>query len=148
MIWTPHATVAVVVERDGRFLMVEEETDEGIRLNQPAGHFESNESLVEAAVRETLEETACHVELEHLIGIYRWPRPGTDVVYLRFAFSARLIRQDASRPLDHGILRALWLTRDELVAETPRHRNGLVLRCIDDHLAGRHYPLDLLVHYP
>lgn len=148
MIWTPHVTVAVVVAVEDRFLVVEEETDEGIRINQPAGHFEANESLVEAAVRETLEETACHVVPEHLIGIYRWPRPGTDVVYLRFAFAARFISHEAGLDLDHGILRALWLTRPELLAEAPRHRNGLVMRCVDDHLAGRHYPLDLLAHYP
>jgi 8-oxo-dGTP pyrophosphatase MutT (NUDIX family) len=147
MIWTPHVTVAVVVERDGRFLLVEEETDEGIRINQPAGHFEANESLVEAAVRETLEETACHVVPEHLIGIYRWPRPDSDVVYLRFAFAARFAAHDPNRTLDLGILDVLWLTREELLAETPRHRNGLVMRCVDDHVAGCHHPLDLLVHY-
>lgn len=147
MTWAPHVTVATLVERDGRYLVVEEETESGIRLNQPAGHLEADESLIEAAVRETLEETGCDVTLEHLVGVYRWQRPASDVVYLRFAFSARLLAHHPARPLDTGILRTLWLTPGELRAQSSRHRSPLVMRCVDDHLAGVRHPLDLLIHY-
>ena len=147
MIWKPHVTVAVVVERQGRFLFVEEQTEDGIRINQPAGHLEADESIVEGAVREALEETAHEVVPEALVGIYRWAKPDTDVVYLRFAFAARSIAHHPDRPLDRGILRAIWLTPDELRAEHARHRSPLVMQCVEDHLAGRRYPLDLLVHH-
>lgn len=142
-----HVTVAAVVERDGRYLVVEEETPDGIRLNQPAGHLESNESIVEGVVRETLEESAYRVTPEALVGIYRWGPPHRDLIYLRFALAAREIGHDATRPLDTGILRALWLTPAELQACADRHRSPLVWRCVQDHAAGKRYPLDLLVHY-
>ena len=139
-------TVAAVVERDGRFLMVEEETDDGVRLNQPAGHLEAHESIVAGAARETLEETAYHFMPCSLVGIYRWRRPADGSVYLRFAFAGELARHDPERALDHGILRAVWLTAAELRGQTRRHRSPLVMRCVDDYLAGRRYPLDLLTH--
>lgn len=148
MIWMPHVTVAAVVERDGRFLLVEEETDEGIRFNQPAGHWERGETLVDAAVRETLEETALPFTPTHLIGIYNWTRPGGDLTYLRFAFGGSVGEAVAGAQLDTGILRALWMTYDELVAQRARHRSPLVLHCVDDLRAGRRNPLDLLTHYP
>jgi 8-oxo-dGTP pyrophosphatase MutT (NUDIX family) len=146
MIWKPHVVVAAVVERDGRFLLVEEETDEGVRINQPAGHLDPGESLVNAVIRETLEETACHVEPTALLGIYRWHQPERDRTYLRFAFCAQFIGHQPERALDTGILRALWLTPDEMRAESERHRSPLVLRCLEDYLGGRRYPLDLLAH--
>jgi 8-oxo-dGTP pyrophosphatase MutT (NUDIX family) len=140
-------TVAAVVERESRFLLVEEETDEGVRLNQPAGHLEPDESLLEAVAREALEETAYQFVPRHLIGVYRWRHPAKGVSYVRFAFSGEIVGHEPGRALDQGILRALWLTPEELRAEAPRHRSPLVQRCVQDYLAGRRYPLDLLTHY-
>ena len=116
MVWIPHVTVAAVVERDGRFLLVEEETDDGIRFNQPAGHLECGESLSEAAVREALEETAYGFVPECLVGIYNWRHPQRDLSYLRFAFGGYVIAHDTQRALDAGILAAHWLTFDEIRA--------------------------------
>lgn len=147
MIWKPNTTVAAVIERDGRFLLVEEETSKGIRFNQPAGHLEANESLLAAAVRETLEESAYHFTPTHLIGIYRWHSPDSNTTYLRFAFTGEITGHEANRPLDTGILQALWLSADEIRANQARHRGPLVLRCMEDHLAGKRYPLELLTHY-
>jgi 8-oxo-dGTP pyrophosphatase MutT (NUDIX family) len=148
MIWKPSVTVATVVERDGRFLLVEEETDAGIRFNQPAGHLDPGEGPAEGAVRETLEETAYSVRPDSLVGIYRWHSPANDVTYLRFAFAARVLAHHPERPLDTGILRTHWLSVEELRTQQPRHRSPLVLRCVEDYLAGRRYPLDLIVHVP
>ncbi|WP_018952426.1 NUDIX hydrolase [Thioalkalivibrio sulfidiphilus] len=145
--WTPRATVAAVVERDGRFLMVEEQVDGGLRLNQPAGHLEDGESLLQAVIRETLEETAWHFRPEALVGIYRWRHPGGET-FLRFAFAGAVHDQDGTRTLDPDILRTLWLDRDTLVTERARLRSPLVLRCVDDYLAGRRYPLALLQDLP
>ncbi|MCB1917057.1 MAG: NUDIX hydrolase [Rhodocyclaceae bacterium] len=146
-IWKPNVTVAAVVERDGRFLVVEEQTSEGLRLNQPAGHLEPDESLVDAARRETLEETAWEFTPEVLVGIYQWPRPSGDLTYLRFAFAGALGRHFAQRGLDNGIERALWLSRDELEACRERHRSPLVMQCVHDYVDGRRYDLALLTHY-
>lgn len=147
MIWKPNVTVAAVVQRDGKFLLVEEETEAGLAFNQPAGHFEEGESLVDAVVREALEETAYHFKPTHLVGIYNWKHPAKDVTYLRFAFAGELRGWEADRKLDEGIVGARWLTLDEVKATQARHRSPLILRCIEDHLAGKCYPLDLLVHY-
>ena len=147
MIWKPNVTVAAVVYRDGKFLLVEEETDAGLAFNQPAGHLEEDEPLVDAVVREALEETAYHFKPTHLVGIYNWKHPTKDVTYLRFAFAGELRGFDADRQLDDGIVAARWLTLDEVRATQDRHRSPLILRCCEDHLAGRRYPLDLLVHY-
>lgn len=147
MVWKPDVTVAALVERAGRFLCVEERTVDGVRLNQPAGHLEAGESLVEACVREALEETAHHVVVESLVGIYQWPRPDRDVTYLRFAFACRVQSEEAGRALDDGILRAIWLTPDELAANAARHRSPMVARCMADYLAGRRFSLDLVRHY-
>ncbi len=144
-LWKPHVTVAAVIERDGRFLLVEEQTDDGVRLNQPAGHLEPDETLLAGAVREALEETAYRFEPRHVVGVYRWQHP-TGVVYLRFAFTGPIVAHEAERILDHGILRALWLTPEELLAEQARHRSPLVMRCVNDYLAGRRFPLELLAH--
>jgi 8-oxo-dGTP pyrophosphatase MutT (NUDIX family) len=146
--WKPNSTVAAVVERDGRLLMVEEHTSDGLRLNQPAGHLDPGESLAQAAVRETLEETGWHVEAVALQGLYmaryRSAREGVDVTYLRHAFVCRPLSHDAARPLDTGIVRALWMTPDEILAAPGRHRSPAVERTVRDWLAGRRFPLDLI----
>lgn len=147
MVWKPNVTVAAVVERDGKYLLVEEETDEGLMLNQPAGHLEPGESLVSGAARETLEETAYEFQPQGLIGIYSWRHQVRNITYLRFAFSGTLGVHHAGRPLDAGIVRALWLSPEEIRASRERHRSPLVLRCIEDHLRGARAPLDLLVHF-
>lgn len=147
MVWKPNVTVAAVIERDGKFLLVEEETDEGLRFNQPAGHLECRESLVEAAVRETLEETGYHFVPQYLVGIYNWRKEEKDLTYLRFAFGGEIIGHDAGRALDQGIVAARWLTPDEVRATADRHRSPLILRCIEAWQAGKRYPLDLITHY-
>jgi ADP-ribose pyrophosphatase YjhB (NUDIX family) len=147
MVWTPEVTVAAVVERDGHFLLVEENTDSGLLFNQPAGHLEAGESIAAAAVRETFEETAWEFTPEHLVGVYRWCAPGTDITYLRFAFAGRLGKHFTGRALDTGIVRAVWLRPDDIRAGRDRHRSPLVVRCMEDYLAGIRAPLDLLVDY-
>ena len=147
MIWKPHVTVATVLERDGRFLLVEENTDDGIRYNQPAGHLEFGEALSDAAIRETLEETGYTCVPDALVGIYQWRKPERDLSYLRFAFSGRVLAHDARRQLDEDIIAAHWLTPDEIRARQAQLRSPMVMRCIDDYLAGRRFPLDLLTYY-
>jgi ADP-ribose pyrophosphatase YjhB (NUDIX family) len=147
MIWKPHVTVAAVIERDGKFLLVEEETNDGIRFNQPAGHLECRESLTDAVVREALEETACHFVPSALVGVYNWRNEASDATYLRFAFAGEIAGVDQGRALDDGIIAVHWLAIDEIRAIETRHRSPLILRCIDDWLAGKRYPLDLLTHY-
>ncbi len=147
MIWKPNVTVASVIERDGRFLFVEEQTSAGLCFNQPAGHLDEGESLVDAVVRETLEETAHRFVARALVGIYQWRRPDAEVTYLRFAFSGDLLGQEPDRALDRGIVRAVWMNPQELAACADRHRSPMVARCVDDYLAGRRYPLELISHY-
>lgn len=147
MIWKPNVVVAALVERDGKFLLVEEKADGRLVLNQPAGHLDEGESLMQAVVRETLEETAWHFTPEALLGVYRWPHPSKDITYLRFAFTGRVTRHDAHRALDHDIVRTLWLTPEEILAERVRHRSPQVERCLNDYLSGRRYPLELLAEY-
>ena len=150
--WKPNATVAAVIERDGRLLMIEEHTAEGLRLNQPAGHLDPGESLQQAAVREALEETGWHVEPTALLGLYmaRYAnaKEGVDVTYLRHAFVCRPLSHDAARPLDTGIVRAFWMTPDEILAERARHRSPAVERTVLDWQAGRRFPLDLIWTHP
>ena len=147
MIWKPNVTVAAVIERDGKFLLVEEETSQGIRFNQPAGHLESGESLLDAVTRETLEESAYHFIPQYLLGIYRWHSNESNITYLRFAFTGAITGHEADRSLDSGILQAVWLTPDDIRATQARHRSPLILRCVQDYLENKRYPLDLLVHY-
>lgn len=144
--WSPSVTVAAVIEQGGRYLLVEEHTPEGLRLNQPAGHLDPGESLLQAVVRETLEETARDFVPQALLGVYqaRFQRPGQDVSYLRFAFCGTVGEAIAGRALDVPIVRTLWLSADELRAQAARHRSPLVMRCVDDHRAGRRYALDAL----
>ncbi|MDR3389751.1 MAG: NUDIX hydrolase [Rudaea sp.] len=140
--WHPDVTVACVVPRDGRFLLVEESIRGRLVINQPAGHLEPDESLLDAARRETLEETGWCVELTDLIGIYQWATDGGSRHFLRFAFAAKSLAHDAQRTLDAGVVRALWLDRAEMAAAPARLRSPLVLRCVDDWLAGKRLPLD------
>lgn len=145
--WCPNVTVAAVIERDGRFMLVEEETDAGLRFNQPAGHLDEGESLIAAAAREALEETAHRFTPEWLVGIYQWPRPDGALTYLRFAFGGSLGDELAGRVLDAGIVRVVWMTPDEMRGCAQRHRSPLVMQCVDDWLAGCRHPLSLLRHY-
>ena len=145
--WKPNVTVAAVVERHGRFLLVEEETREGLRFNQPAGHLEEGESLLAAVVRETMEETAHGFTPTRLVGIYQWPRPDGEVTYLRFAFSGEAGLHFPGRALDQGIVRAVWMTPAEIAACRERHRSPLVMQCFQDYLGGPGYDLAILRHY-
>ncbi len=146
-IWKPNVTVASVIERDGKFLLVEEETQHGVLYNQPAGHLECDESLVAAVVRETLEETAHHFVPRALLGVYHYYYEPSGTTYLRFAFVGDSTGHDPQRGLDAGIIRTVWLTPDEIRSNRGRLRTPLVEKCVDDYLAGRHYPLELLKHY-
>ncbi|MBM3106020.1 NUDIX hydrolase [Pseudomonas sp. P66] len=140
----PHITVATIVEDQGRFLMVEEFKAGKHVFNQPAGHLEANESLLDAARRETLEESAWEVELTGIVGIYLYTAPSNGVTYQRVCFAARPLKHHPQRPLDSDIVRALWLSRDELLAVPERWRSELVPRCIDDYLAGPLHSLALI----
>ena len=144
--WLPHIVAAAIVERDGKFLLVEEHTAEGLRLNQPAGHWERGETLIEAVRREALEETAHHVEPLALLGCYSTHYPQRDITYLRFAYVCAVTGFDAGRALDHGIVRAVWLTPEELAIHPTPHRSPLVMRCVQDYLTGRSFPLDFVSH--
>jgi 8-oxo-dGTP pyrophosphatase MutT (NUDIX family) len=140
-------TVAAIAERDGRFLIVQERAARRIVLNQPAGHLEDGESLYDAVIRETREETGRAFEPDALLGLYLWRGPGERTV-LRVAFTGSVAERDASIPLDRAIIRTLWLGRQDLAARNGELRSPLVLRCIDDYLQGARYPLALLNHVP
>ncbi|WP_349278951.1 NUDIX hydrolase [Polaromonas hydrogenivorans] len=158
--WKPNVTVAAVIERDfdgvQKFLLVEEETRDGLRFNNPAGHLDPGESPLQACVRETLEETAFHFTPTALVGVYlsRFERsqPGQDepldITYLRFTFCGELGAHVAGQQLDKGIVRALWLTADEIRASAPMHRSPLLLTSLEDYLAGRRFPLDVITTDP
>ena len=148
--WKPSVTVAAVIEQQGRFLLVEEHTPEGLRLNNPAGHLDPGESPAQGCSREVLEETAYAFAPTGLVGLYlsrlQRQRDGAleDITYLRFAYAGALGAFDAQRTLDTGIERTVWLTADELRASQDRHRSPLVLRCMEDYLRGQRYPLELV----
>jgi 8-oxo-dGTP pyrophosphatase MutT (NUDIX family) len=150
--WKPSVTVAAIIERkidgESRFLLVEEETPEGLRLNNPAGHLDPGESPIEGVAREALEETGCVFTPDALVGVYlsRFHRPttGEDVTYLRLAFSGSVSDAEPGWVLDDGIVRTLWLTPDEIRASAAHHRSPLVLACMEDYLAGKRYPLELV----
>lgn len=147
-VWRPHVTVACVVADGDRYLMVEEEVKGRLVYNQPAGHLEENETLFAAAVRETLEETAWTVELQHLIGVQQWRSTEHGHVVIRFSFAARAISHDELRALDPDINRALWLSRAEIAAAGDRVRSPLVLPTIDAWLTGQRLPLSVLECMP
>ena len=146
----PRVTVAAMIEQRGRFLLVEEQTPDGLRLNQPAGHLEVGESPEQGVMREALEETGRRFTPQGLVGVYlsrtrrAAPAENADVSYLRLAFFGSAGEADPARMLDTGIVRTVWLTPDEVRASVERHRSPLVLRCVEDYLLGRRYPLDLI----
>ena len=146
----PSVTVAAIIEREGRFLLVEEHTPEGLKLNNPAGHLDPGESPTQGCARETLEETAHHFTPTHLVGVYlsrfERMRDGVkeDITYLRFAYCGDLGLHLPDQPLDHGIERTLWMTEAEIRASESRHRSPLLLQCLDDYLAGQRFPLDVV----
>lgn len=150
--WKPNVTVAAVIERAGRYLLVEEKSGDGrLVLNNPAGHLDPGESLLEAVVREVLEETACRFTPTHLLGVHLARTVGTyaddgsePITYLRFAFIGTVGEPEAGRALDSAIVRTLWLTPQEIEAERARHRSPLLARCIADHRAGQRFPLDVI----
>jgi ADP-ribose pyrophosphatase YjhB (NUDIX family) len=146
--WKPNVTVAAIIEKNGRYLMIEEHTQEGLRLNNPAGHLDPGESPAEGCAREALEETAHSFNPTALVGIYlsRFQRPGQgeDITYVRMAFCGELGDFQAHLKLDKGIVRTLWMTPEEVRATAERHRSPLVLRCIEDHLAGQRFPLEVI----
>lgn len=145
MQWKPNVTVAAIAENDGCFLLVEEEADNLVVFNQPAGHLEKGESLIDAVKREVLEETAWEFRPEYLVGVYQYPNPLVDITYLRFCFAGTCNRKH-DKPLDEGIIRAVWFTPEEIEARQERLRSPMVTRCLKDYLAGKRYPLDMLNH--
>ena len=150
--WSPSVTVAAIIEKDGRYLLIEEHTQEGLRLNNPAGHLDPGESLIEACARECLEETAHPFQPKYLVGIYqsRFHREAKngkqaeEVTYVRFAFSGDIFDRIEDQALDHGIVRVMWLSLEEVRDSIGRHRSPLVLQCIEDHARGQRFPLDLI----
>lgn len=146
MQWMPHATVAAIVEDQGKFLLVEEETDRGNRYNQPAGHLEDNESLLAAVVRETMEETAYTFHPEALLGIYHWKHEHNDSTYLRFSYIGRVSNHQPTQALDEGIVRSVWMTVEEMREQAMLMRSPQVLKCVEDYLAGKRYPLEAITH--
>ena len=146
--WKPNVTVAALIERDGHFLLVEEDTADGLRLNNPAGHLDPGESPIQACIREVLEETAHDITPTAVVGVYlnrfRRTRTGDDITYLRFAFAGQLGTHHGWRALDEGIVRTVWMTPEEIRATRDRHRSPLLLRCLDDYLAGQRFSLNLV----
>lgn len=145
MIWKPRVTVAAISERNGQFLMVEEQVRGETLFNQPAGHLEDAESLVDAVIRECLEETAWHFQPAALIGLYRWRSPDSGDTYLRATFCGECLHQDTGRALDPDITAAHWLSADEIRSRRARLRSPLVMQSLDDYLRGKRFPLELLV---
>jgi 8-oxo-dGTP pyrophosphatase MutT (NUDIX family) len=143
MDWDARLTVATIIERDGRFLLVEEYADgKELVYNQPAGHLDEHETLAAAAIRETLEETAWEVQVDAIVGLYYWTHPKGHT-FVRTCFAGTALHHHPDQPLDQGIQRAVWLTREQIAALGPQLRSPMVLHCIDDYLAGKRYPLDL-----
>ena len=147
MRWKPNVTVAAIAANADRFLVVEEEDNDRIVYNQPAGHLERDETLIDAVKREMLEETAWEYRPEAVTGIYLYHNPAVDITYLRVCFYGTCLKHYPDRKLDTGILGTHWMSREELTANRDKMRSKLVLRCIEDFLAGNSYPLDLLNHY-
>lgn len=147
MQWKPNVTVAAIACRDGKYLLVEENADEQIVFNQPAGHLEEGESLLDAVKREVLEETRWHFEPESLVGVYLYPNPALKITYLRFCFAGTCTKEDVARELDTGIIRAVWMSREELEMHREKMRSPMVMQCIQDYLSGNRHSLDILNDY-
>lgn len=144
MSWAPHITVATVIERDNRFLLVYEESDGRNVYNQPAGHLEPDETLAEAAVRETLEETAWNIKLTGVVGVNLYTAPSNNVTYFRTTFIGDLISHDPNRRLDEGIIDAVWLSYEEILEKKDQLRSPMTLKIIEDYLSGRRFPLEVV----
>lgn len=144
--WKPNVTVAAVIEQNGQFLLVEEETNRGLRYNQPAGHLEDNESLIHAVKRETLEESAYDFTPEQLVGIYQWKHPFNSVTYLRFTFCGKLGTHYPQQSLDDGIMRTVWMSAEEMRSKHALMRSPQVLLSLDDYLKGTRFPLNVISH--
>jgi 8-oxo-dGTP pyrophosphatase MutT (NUDIX family) len=145
MTWKPNLTVAAIIEQDGKFLMVEELSSDGIAvINQPAGHVELGETITHAVIRETLEETAYDFLPDSLVGAYYWYSKAINFTCLRFTFTGQLIGHHPERSLDKGIVRTLWYSKEQLYAEAYRHRSPIVSRCMEDYLKGKRYPLEFI----
>ncbi len=145
--WIPHVTVATIVEKDRKFLMVEEDLHDKQLINQPAGHLDEGETLVNAAIRETLEETAWQVKIDHLIEFAQWTSPNSDTHFLRACFAGTAIKHFPGQKLDDGIIRALWMSRDEVEQNSHRLRSPLVLEHIDHYIAGKKFDLNFFSYY-
>lgn len=144
--WMPHATVAAIVEENGKFLLIEEETDRGNRFNQPAGHLEDNETLLEAVIRETQEESAYAFSPTALLGIYHWKHEHNDTTYLRFAYIGTVSNHQPTQALDKGIIRSVWMDIAEIHEKSMLMRSPQVLTCFEDYLAGKAFPLEAVTH--
>ncbi|MEE9331067.1 MAG: NUDIX hydrolase [Methylophilaceae bacterium] len=144
--WKPNATVAAIIEQDDQFLLVEETTSRGNRFNQPAGHLEDGETITHAVIRETLEETAYDFQPETLLGIYHWKHDHNNTTYLRFAFIGKVTAHHPEQALDDGIIRAVWMSIEEIRAKQDLMRSPQVLTCFEDYLAGKQYPLETITH--
>jgi NADH pyrophosphatase NudC (nudix superfamily) len=144
--WKPAVTVAAIAGKDNRFLLVEEYADGLAVFNQPAGHLEEQETLIDAVKREVLEETAWDFQPAGLTGVYLYPNPHNGITYLRFCFHGQCTRLDDMRKLDKEIIRTVWMTREEIISNQARLRSPLVLRSLDDYLSGKSYPLEILNH--
>ncbi|RYY03323.1 MAG: NUDIX hydrolase [Gammaproteobacteria bacterium] len=144
MTWAPHVTVATIIERDNRFLMVYEDADGKLVYNQPAGHLDPDETLQQAAIRETLEETGWNVMLTGVVGVNLYTAPSNGVTYCRSTFIAEALTQDKSRALDTGIIEAVWLTYEELLERKDQLRSPMTLQIIEEYRAGRRFPLEVI----
>jgi len=143
-IWFPHVTVAAILHQADRFLMVEEVIKGQTWFNQPAGHLEDGETLIQAIIREVQEETACQFSPEALTGIYQWRHPDTHTTFLRFCFTGEVLSHNPEQILDHPIIQTHWLNQDEIRLRHTQHRSPLVMKCVDDYLAGQRLPLELV----
>ena len=147
MRWKPNVTVAAIIERDQKFLLVEENADDHVVFNQPAGHLEKNETLIEAVKREVLEETAWEFIPQSIVGIYLYPNQHSEITYLRVCFSGTCDKFHSEQTLDTGIIQAAWFSEEEIKQNANKMRSPMVSQCLDDYLAGKFFPLDLLNHY-
>ena len=144
MDWKPHVTVATVIEKDGKYLLVEERCNGALVFNQPAGHLDPNETLEQAAVRETFEETGWHVQLQGVVGVALYTSPHNQVTYHRTTFYAKAVEHDPTQALDDGIEQAIWMSYEDIIASSDRMRSHLVIKCIEQYQQGHRYPIDLV----